>query len=142
MIFHEIFEYIDGDLFWKVKPSRAVNIGDRVGATDREGYRVCRYKGKQYKVHRIIWEMYNGAIPEGMMIDHINRVRDDNHVCNLRLADAGLNSRNCEGKGYTWHHGKWQVFVAGKYYGRYEDEELAELVASEAKKMGIDACKL
>ncbi|WP_077825984.1 HNH endonuclease signature motif containing protein [Escherichia coli] len=28
--------------------------------------------GKRYCVHRIIWEMHNGPIPEGYQIDHID----------------------------------------------------------------------
>lgn len=30
--------------------------------------------------HRIIWEMFNGAIPEGKEIDHINGVKSDNRI--------------------------------------------------------------
>ena len=42
-------------------------------------------KQKNYLVHRLIWERYNGIIPPGMEIDHINDIRDDNPLCHLQL---------------------------------------------------------
>ena len=35
-------------------------------------------------VHRIIYQLVHGPIPEGMEIDHINGVKDDNRPENLR----------------------------------------------------------
>ena len=35
--------------------------------------------------HRIVWETFNGEIPDGYEVDHINNVRDDNRLCNLQL---------------------------------------------------------
>lgn len=42
-------------------------------------------KQKSYYVHRFIWECYNGLIPEGMEIDCINDIQDDNRLQNLQL---------------------------------------------------------
>lgn len=36
-------------------------------------------------VHRLVWETFNGEIPEGLQIDHKNSVRDDNRLENLQL---------------------------------------------------------
>ena len=49
---------------------------------------VRRYRERNHKTmqaHRLIWECHNGMIPEGMVIDHINNVKDDNRLSNLQL---------------------------------------------------------
>ena len=40
---------------------------------------------KTYYEHQVIWASVNGAIPEGMVIDHIDRNRSNNSIHNLRL---------------------------------------------------------
>ena len=40
---------------------------------------------KVYLVHRFVWECFNGVIPEGKVIDHINGNKEDNRLCNLQL---------------------------------------------------------
>ena len=41
-------------------------------------------KGQRLQ-HRIVWETFNGDIPDEYEVDHINDVRDDNRLCNLQL---------------------------------------------------------
>lgn len=43
-------------------------------------------RGKNYKVHRIIYEMFNGFCPK--VIDHINGDKLDNRIENLRGCDS------------------------------------------------------
>lgn len=64
--------------------------GKPAGTAHPSGYR--KVKG-QY-AHRVVWEMLNGAIPDGMQLDHINGDRADNRIENLRLASAKENARN------------------------------------------------
>lgn len=45
-------------------------------------------------VHRLVWKAFNGEIPEGLEIDHINRVKDDNRLSNLRAVTRSDNQRN------------------------------------------------
>jgi len=53
------------------------------------------YEGKEYMLHRVIWEIMTGnPIPEGLCIDHINGNRHDNRWCNLRLSDVRRNGQN------------------------------------------------
>ena len=47
---------------------------------------------KTYRVHRFVWECYNGLIPDGKVIDHINDIKDDNRLCNLQLSTPQQNN--------------------------------------------------
>lgn len=48
-------------------------------------------KRKSIRVHRAVWEAFNGPIPEGYEINHINTVRDDNRLENLELVTPSGN---------------------------------------------------
>lgn len=75
-----------------------VTAGNVAGCTvtKKDGRRVCHvmFSRKLYFAHRIIWELHNGAIPDGMEIDHINGDSTDNRIENLRLATREVNTRN------------------------------------------------
>lgn len=60
----------------------------------KDGYRRVGIKGKTYREHRIIMMFCFGHIPENAEIDHINHVRDDNRLVNLRFATQGENLKN------------------------------------------------
>ncbi len=63
------------------------------GSYDKDGYLIIKVKGKQFKSHRLAWFLYYGEMPEDE-IDHINRVRADNRIENLRDVDRAENVRN------------------------------------------------
>ena len=42
-------------------------------------------KVKFYYVHRLVWEAFNGSIPEGLQVNHINEIKSDNRLENLNL---------------------------------------------------------
>jgi hypothetical protein len=68
-------------------------ISRSVGTNGGKGYIHLRV-GKTFKLaHRLIWEHVNGPIPKGMSIDHINGVRSDNRIVNLRLVTHQENIR-------------------------------------------------
>lgn len=45
-------------------------------------------KKVKYKVHHCIWEAFNGLIPDGYVVHHINGNSKDNRLSNLCLMDA------------------------------------------------------
>lgn len=63
---------------------------------DKDGYlRVELHKDKKrkhYYVHRLVWEAFNGPIPEGMQVNHISERPWDNRLENLNLLTPKENS--------------------------------------------------
>lgn len=51
-------------------------------------------KPKHIRIHRLVWEAFNGKIPEGMEIDHINTIRSDCRLSNLRCVTHKENCNN------------------------------------------------
>lgn len=45
-------------------------------------------------IHRLVWETFNGEIHQGYEIDHINNIRDDNRLENLRCVTHKENMHN------------------------------------------------
>lgn len=69
------------------------------GNLDRDGYIRVRKDGKEYRAHRLIWQLFNGEIPEGMLIDHIDGNTSNNTIENLRLVTRQQNNANSKSTG-------------------------------------------
>ena len=50
-------------------------------------------KGRQYLQHRVAWALHYGEWPASF-IDHINHIRDDNRIHNLRVVTRAENNSN------------------------------------------------
>lgn len=94
MDFSEYIFYDSGKLRWKKKTGRSTQLGKEIGVNSGKGYLTFKFFGSRYKVHRVVWMMLKGPIPDGMEIDHINHVRDDNRIENLRLVSRIENMKN------------------------------------------------
>lgn len=91
---HELFDYrADGNLVWKVSPNSRAKIGDIAGCVSCYGYILGTINKKSYRLHRIVWLWHHGYFPENQ-IDHINRIRTDNRIENLREVTPACNMRN------------------------------------------------
>lgn len=89
---NKIFKYNDGSLYWINSRKNYVRAGHKAGGHDQYGYIRIKLDGKYYQAHRIIYKMLIGEDPN--VIDHINGVKDDNRIENIRSVNAGENSRN------------------------------------------------
>lgn len=52
------------------------------------------HKHRTIMSHRFIWECWNGPIPKGMEIDHIDTIKSNNELSNLRLGTHKENTNN------------------------------------------------
>lgn len=92
-------------------------------------------------MHRYVWELAGNEPVKAL--DHINRDKTDNRLCNLRPANSVLNSLNNAGKNvYLNRHGKWEVAIGHRnkqiYCGVWGTEEEAIRVAEENKRLLIE----
>ena len=123
----------DGTLVWKVKAAKWIKPGDIVGSLIK-GYVCTKYKYTRYSVHRIIWLLHHKKFPNGS-IDHINGIRSDNRIQNLRDCTHRENLSNTkkhrEGKrvGYTKYGNRYcaQIKINGRkiYLGSFKTEKEA-----------------
>jgi hypothetical protein len=141
----EIFEYSLGNLYWKKPLSYKTRVGSIAGSLKTTGYYSTQINGKSYKNHRLIFLFHHGYLPE--CIDHVNGVRSDNRIENLREATRSQNQYNkkissnsvskVKNVFFNKSSGKWQVKIRingkRKNLGTYSDLEIAELVATEAR---------
>lgn len=59
-----------------------------------QGYLRVYCNKKMIGSHRVIWETLKGPIPPGYVIDHINTIKDDNRICNLKCCTVKDNVNN------------------------------------------------
>ena len=78
----------------KIKTGNSTHVDDVVGTNNGKGRLKVEISGKSHYLSRVIWTMFNGDIPKKMQVDHINKVRNDNRPCNLRLLTNVENNKN------------------------------------------------
>jgi len=143
----ELYDYKDGELYWKKNTDGKRTIGSKAGGNcvNSEGRKSISVYGKRYPASRIIFLHQNGYLP--FMVDHINGIKTDNRIENLRPATYPENNRNarirtdnssgCKNVSWAKDRQKWCVAIKingkRKYLGYYGDLELADLVAHEAR---------
>ena len=143
-LIYRLFEYKDGNLYWKMCGKRTDLIGTKAGTLNGDRWQVTIDK-KHYKLHRLIFMMFHGFMPDE--IDHIDNNPLNNRIENLRPAsrseqccNTSLRIDSTSGiKGVTWDkaRNKWIVSINKNkktvFRGRFDNLELAHLVSLEAR---------
>ena len=88
----ELFDYRNGELYWKVAKGSRVKIGDIAGHIRKDGRREIKINRKLYQAHRLIFLYHHGYLPE--FLDHIDRDPLNNNITNLREATIRENGMN------------------------------------------------
>ena len=113
-----------------------VMAGDFINRTDKYGYYTVTVSKNTYKVHRIIYSIHKGEIPDGFVIDHIDGDNRNNKLENLRAVTTQVNARNSK-KYATNSSGINGVSLQHSYkpYGTYS-AYVANWVDLQGKKHG------
>lgn len=135
-----------GVFTWLVQRRGTAKAGTTAGSINGCGYIHIRVNIKMYPAHRLAWLYVYGVWPS-KGLDHINRVRTDNRIANLREATDGENKQNCSLhrnnssgiKGVGRNQGKWRARISVDdrqiYLGRYTtiEDAIAARKAAEVK---------
>lgn len=142
-----LFDYRDGGLYWRHDRGSNAKAGNRAGRLLRTGYRSVHVSGRRYQEHRLIYLWHHGAMPP--QVDHINRLKADNRIENLRAADhssnqmntaARVNQSGLRGVRFVPKTGRWaaRIYRNGKEIriGTFATPEEASIAyEAEAKRM-------
>jgi len=152
-----LFDYRDGHLYWRSRPDsdfprsrvaaswRNRFTGALVGSITDRGYRATSIsiygRNRAYKLHQLIWAWHHLSWPVHQ-IDHINGIKDDNRIENLRDIPQSDNNRNASRRkdntsGVTGVHfdkvrGKWvaQMRVEDTYVYLGGHETMGSAIAA------------
>lgn len=122
---------------WRCNRSN-VKAGSVAGCPAPTGYTVIRLFKRLHLAHRLAWLHHHGENPPEL-IDHINGIKTDNRIANLRPSDKvsnGQNRRTCQtnnkssgflGVALIPHTGKYTAYInvrgKRKYMGLFEKKE-------------------
>lgn len=87
------YDYKTGIFTYRVGRNNQIAIDTVAGSKMDIGYIRIVIDGKAYMAHRLVWLYLHGSLPE-LYIDHINGIRDDNRVSNLREVSRTTNNQN------------------------------------------------
>ena len=115
--------------------------------SSQDGYIWIRLNGRLYAAHRLVWLYVYGEFPPEF-IDHINHIRNDNKLKNLRCVSHAENMKNrpltCKntsgysGINYNAKNKAWQINIGvkgkSKTLGYRKDLEDAIKIRKAAEK--------
>lgn len=119
------YDYIEtGFLSYKTK-SKNGRIGILKGNVAYDGYLRVSIKNTNMSYHRMIWLWHHKTLPK--YIDHINRIKSDNRIENLRETTTSQNMANvekfkknpsCVYKGVSFHKKHKRYIAHINYMGK------------------------
>jgi len=144
------YDPLTGVFTRKVSLSKAYRVGSVAGTVGARGYVAIGIDGRYYKGHRLAWLYVHGEWPSSE-IDHLNRIKTDNAISNLKPKTRSGNTLNCVDARCTNKLGllgvsqvgsrfiaRLQVQGESRYLGIYRTKEAASAAYWSAKE-GVQA---
>jgi len=141
-----------GIITWKVSRNKRIKIGSEAGTLHHTGYRhigiSINDKSKSLQAHRLAWFITYSELPD--IIDHVNGVKDDNSISNLRSCtqqqntfNRGARKDNTSGfKGVSFNkmakkfHARIVINGKNKHLGLFNTaKEASEVYEAKAKEL-------
>lgn len=142
-----------GVLTWKKNSGFKQKVGHEITCKNFDGYITVGFKCKRYRGHRVAWFITYGEWPKE--IDHINGIRDDNRLINLRKITRKFNNINSKlrkdnlsgkaGVSKCAYGNKWVVRISTKnkylMIGRFDNLQNAidARIAAELKYYKVNS---
>lgn len=159
------YEPETGKLFWRERTADFFNEGKQTAehncaiwngkhagneaftTNNGDRYKKAKIFRKKYFAHRVIWAMVYGTWPK-LEIDHINGIRSDNRLSNLREVTRAENAKNLKRSrnntsgviGVSWNNKskKWYAEIVVnckiKRLGYFDNIKDATFARKEAEK--------
>lgn len=144
---NELFTYNPdtGLIYWKAKGKGRIKKKE-AGTLLYSGYIGVCVGPKRIQAHRLAWALFYGKEPKDQ-IDHINGIKTDNRICNLREATNSQNGKNLKlskasttgiaGVSYSKKYKNYRAYIKvefkQKYLGTFKTLEEAKLARQNAE---------
>lgn len=137
-----------GVFTWNKDRGPRVHQGSVAGRVGHQGYRRIKIDGSTEQASRLAWLFVNGELPEAC-IDHVNGIRSDDRIENLRACTVGENNQNLGRTkanksgfiGVSWKtsHSRWcaQIKHLGTVHHLGLFNKIADAVKARAKAKAL-----
>ena len=130
---------------------------NKIVGTDCNGYLKIGIGQNEYKSHRLAWIYVHGELGQDEVIDHINGIKHDNRIANLRKCTYAQNAQNivkiqkdnttgflgvCYDKSKRKYMASIKVNSKQKFLGRYNTPEEASEAYLRAKRQYHEFCTI
>lgn len=142
------YEPLTGEFRWIARSGPRCTVGAVAGCAHHTGYIYIAIDGETYCAHRLAWVVIYDVEPL-KFLDHVDGLRDNNAIANLREADDQLNAENRRRKhknnstGFLgvrkqkrWSKFEARIRVRGEllHLGHFKTPEAAHAAYLEAKR--------
>ncbi len=145
---NEQLKYDGKNFYNKINRNSKAKKDIKSGVLREDGYRLIQLNKRKYMEHHLVWMFHKKEISNNMQIDHINHIRDDNRIENLRIVSHIQNGQNQKKRitntsgttGVYWDKTRqqWKASIKVNYkminLGRFKNKNDAIKIRLEAEE--------